>query len=482
MLPGNERRARGWSLTRRLVVALSAGAFFVALVLGFLGADREERRLELAQAAMEQELTQSLADRAGPLLDRVDRLRLSVLAAVVRDQVDGRALVLDRDGKVVIDSALLLGDRRINLLSLGGAFQRATEGRDGSPVRESLCPVRFGGETIGEVRLQCLPRTVSATFDFGWFGLALLCCLSLVAVAAMLGHHWSTSVRGATHSLIRLAAGEVGGAAAEARERELQELGDAVRELERGMQDGLQRVGEGYVAMALQVVDGLERQRLVPAGHGERTARLAGRLAERLQLLPADRSELELACRLIDFGKAWVRTSILQKSGPLTEVESLSLQHHAQRAEQQLDSVPGLRRVGRILRHQLERYDGGGTPDGLRGERIPLASRVLTVASAFDLLTTCAPDAPLGWREAIERLQAARGTVFDPWLVDLFVEQIQKDPPAAEVDREVMIVPSGAMPWRAEAAEPALDDDEDDEIDASGELEVMLDDRHEDQP
>ncbi len=52
----------------------------------------------------------------------------------------------------------------------------------------------------------------------------------------------------------------------------------------------------------------------------------------------------------------------------------------------------------------------------------------------------------------------------------------------AEVDREVMIVPSGAMPWRAEAAEPALDDDEDDEIDASGELEVMLDDRHEDQP
>lgn len=469
MLPASERRARGWPLTKRLVVALSLGAFFVALVLGFLGADREDQQQAAAVAANERALAQSLAERGAPHLDRRDLMRLSVVASVVRDQSNGRALVLDRDGRVVIDTALLLGERQLGLLAASGPFQRANRRPDGVEVRESLAPVRFGGEVIGEVRLQCEVRPITGTFDFTWFGLVFLSCLSLVAGAAMLGHHWSTRVRTATDAMIRLAAGEVGGAGPEATDSELQDLGSALRELERGVQSGLQPVSDGYVAMALQVVDGLEHRRLIPPGHGERTAALAARLAARLQLLPEDRAEIELAGRLIDLGKAWVRPSILQKQGPLSEIEAQSLRHHPVHAGDQLDCVPALRRVGRILRHQLERYDGGGSPDGLRGERIPLGARVLAIAAAFDLLTTTAADRPLDWQQALQQMSKERGEVFDPWLLDLFVEQVQKDPPAA-ADREVMIVPAGGLPWRT----PAPDSEETGFDD--GELEVMLDD------
>lgn len=472
MGPQMERRPRGWSLTRRLVVALSIGALFVAVVLGFLGSDRDSQKLAQAQAEAEQALAVSLAERAAPMLDRGDVMRLSVLAAVVRDQAAGRALVLDRHGRVVIDTALVMGDRQLSLLANGAPFQRVSALADGTELRESLAAVRFGGETIGEVRLQCEPRAVQASFDLTWFGLVLLSCLTLVAAAAMLGHHWSARVRGATDALIRLAAGEVAGEAQQGAESELQDLGSAMRELEKGMQDGLQRVSESYAAMALDVVQGLEQRRLAPPGHGERTARLAARVAERLQLLTEDRQELAMACRLVDLGKASVRASILQKQGELTEVERASLEHHPVRAAEQLECVPGLRRIAKIVRHQLERYDGRGTPDGLRGDRIPLGSRLLAVASSFDLLTHCAADKPLEWHEALHQLRAAKGEVFDPWLVDLFCEEIEKDPPTS-TDREVMIVPVGSLPWRTVSADA---DDEDGAGDEQEELEVMIDD------
>ena len=92
-------------------------------------------------------------------------------------------------------------------------------------------------------------------FDWSWFGLTLLCSLTLVAAAAMIGHHWSRRVRSATDALIRIAAGEVAGAAPADTDGELHDLGLAMRELERGMHDGLERVGAAYVAMALSVVD-----------------------------------------------------------------------------------------------------------------------------------------------------------------------------------------------------------------------------------
>lgn len=471
MGPRTERRQRGWSLTRRLAVALTIGALFVAVVLGFLGADRDNRQRTALEAAREQQAAAAMAERAAPLLDRGDLLRLSVLAAAVHDHTGSRALVLDRDGRVVIDTALALGGRQLSLLAGARPFQRSRQlDATSAAVRESLAPVRHGGDVIGEVRLQRAPPASVASFDWTWFGLVLLSCLTLVAAAVMLGYHWSTRVRGATDAIIRLAAGEVAGASPDGAERELQDLGSAMRELEKGMNDGLQRVGEGYVAMAQSVVDGLEQRRLVPPGHGDRTARLASRVAEKLQLLEADRHELDVACRLVDFGKASVRASILQKQGPLTAAESRSLEHHPVHAAEQLECVPALRRVAKILRHQLERYDGRGGPDGLRGDRLPLGSRILAIASAFDLLTTTGAERPLIWQEALLRLEEAKGEVFDPWLVDLFSEEIRTAPP--QQDREVMIVPGGSMPWRVVEAEA----DEDDSAESQAELEVMLDD------
>ncbi len=477
MVPSSERKARGTSLPRRLAIALAGVALFVAAVLGFLGADRQHR-LDVERAGESDRLfVSALSERAAPLLERQDLMRLSVLTTVARDQTQGRVLVLDHQGKVAIDTALVLGDRQLGLLASGAPFQRTTSREDGLVLRETIAPIRFGGELIGEVRLQRDVPPQSSTFDLPWFGLVLLCALSLVAVAVVLGHQWSTRVRAATDTLIRLSAGEFGGETPDASSSELQDLRLALQEMERGVQDGLQRVAEGFVAMALAVVDGLERRKLVVPGHGERTARLALRLADRMQLLPADRSDIELACRLSELGKAWVRSGILQKQGALTELEKESLRQHPLRAAEHLECLPALRRAARIVRHQHERYDGLGMPDRLRGDRIPLGSRMLALAAAFDHLTA-AGEERLPWQLALERLQSGRGEVFDPWLFDLFCEDLQREPPSVQGDQQVMIVPNGTLVWPMPGMteEEELEDHQDE-----AELEVMVDDIEDDE-
>lgn len=79
----------------------------------------------------------------------------------------------------------------------------------------------------------------------------------------------------------------------------------------------------------------------------------------------------------------------------------------------------------------------------------------------------------MDYSDALRQIEKAKGEVFDPWLVELFVEEIQRDPPVS-TDREVMIVPGGSMPWRQVDGES--EEDEDANADLQSELEVMLDD------
>jgi len=473
MFPELSRDRRGIPLTLRLTLALTVASLFVATLVAFLGADRTERARDRAEAAGQFRFTEQFAERIAPLLEHGDLLRLSMLATAARDLAKGRIVVVDGNGKVALDTALVLGQQQLGLLTLGGAFQRSVD-QEGERLRETLVPVRFGGDPIGEVRIQCRPAPVASVFDIGWFGLMILCCLTLVATAALMIHQWASRVRQVTNALLQLATGNLTSQLCSGGAGELKLLDEALHELERGVQDGLQRVVEPFVAMALQLVESLERSGSIPAGHGERTALYADRLAEKLELLADDRRDLELACRLQDLGKAWVRPAILQHQDELADDERKSLQSHPQLAADHLASLPALRRVATVIRHQNERYDGCGGPSRLRGDRIPLGARIRVIAASFDLLTTCGEGRALGWQQGLAKMAQDRGEVFDPWLLDLFVADIHRDPPAQRVDRPVMLMPGDSVPQRLDMVaevEDGLD------YDLGQELEVMLDER-----
>ena len=116
-----------------------------------------------------------------------------------------------------------------------------------------------------------------------------------------------------------------------------------------------------------------------------------------------------------DIGKIAIPEAILNKQGPLNEAEREIMERHTIVGEQILAPVEFLADVRPIVRHEHERWDGGGYPDGLRGEQIPLGARIVLVCDAFHAMTSDRPyRAAMSDADARAELRAGAGTQFDP--------------------------------------------------------------------
>jgi two-component system, cell cycle response regulator len=147
---------------------------------------------------------------------------------------------------------------------------------------------------------------------------------------------------------------------------------------------------------------------------------------------PEDLDEVARAAELHDVGKVAIPDAILNKPGPLDESEWNFMRRHTVIGERILLSAPALRPVARLVRSSHERWDGGGYPDGLRGDEIPLGARVVAVCDAFDAMTTERPyREPIPESQALAELRRCAGTQFDPMVVDAFCRVIAREHPAS---------------------------------------------------
>jgi two-component system cell cycle response regulator len=154
-------------------------------------------------------------------------------------------------------------------------------------------------------------------------------------------------------------------------------------------------------------------------GHSESVADLAQRAGRRLGLGGMQLRLLGLAARLHDIGKLGVPDAILHKPGPLDELEWARMRDHSVLGAETLAGVPGLEPVAPLVRWHHERWDGRGYPDGLAGEDIPLASRIVCVCDAFHAMSAERPyRAALDADAALAELAEAAGVQFDPEVVE----------------------------------------------------------------
>lgn len=165
-----------------------------------------------------------------------------------------------------------------------------------------------------------------------------------------------------------------------------------------------------------------ERDRM-NIGHGRRVAAYAVRLARRLCYSREKIERLEYAAKLHDIGKIGVDDAILNKPDRLTEAEFQAMKRHSEIGEYIVKPVSFFEEIAPVIRNHHERYDGSGYPDKLAGEDIPLDARIVFLCDYFDAVTSERPYRhPAGLEEALELLAANKDTLFDPMLVDLFVE------------------------------------------------------------
>jgi two-component system cell cycle response regulator len=158
---------------------------------------------------------------------------------------------------------------------------------------------------------------------------------------------------------------------------------------------------------------------------------LALAVGRELHMGPEGLDEVARAAELHDVGKIAVPDVILDKPGPLDPVEWSFMRRHPLIGERILLAAPALRPVARLVRSSHERWDGGGYPDGLRGDEIPLGARVVAVCDAFDAMTTVRPyREPVSDVDAIAELRRCAGTQFDPMVVEAFCRVIARERPA----------------------------------------------------
>ena len=185
-----------------------------------------------------------------------------------------------------------------------------------------------------------------------------------------------------------------------------------------------------------------ERDRYT-AEHTNAVVELSTTVAARLGLSDPAVEEVRKVAFLHDIGKLGMPDSILQKEGRLDEAEWDMMRTHPEVGARMTACIPGLVYLGPAVRAEHERWDGGGYPDGLAGDEIPLASRIVAVCDAYHAMTSDRPYRVAKSAEfALKELQAHAGGQFDPSVVKEITELLQRAP------REERVSPLGEQPAR----------------------------------
>ncbi|MFO8057337.1 MAG: response regulator [bacterium] len=175
------------------------------------------------------------------------------------------------------------------------------------------------------------------------------------------------------------------------------------------------------------LVGTLEAKDKYTSGHSRRVTELAVKIAHQLGLAPREVERIEWAGLLHDIGKIGIRLEALNKPEKITEQEHEMFKDHTVMGKQILESIHFLREIVPLVYHHHEWYDGSGYPEGIAGEDIPLGARILAVADSYDAMTSDRPYRKAMSRdESIKELKKFAGSQFDPRLVDIFIQVLQK--------------------------------------------------------
>jgi HD-GYP domain-containing protein (c-di-GMP phosphodiesterase class II) len=197
--------------------------------------------------------------------------------------------------------------------------------------------------------------------------------------------------------------------------------------------DPMTHITRGYSETLRALVAAVEARDAYTHGHSARVAELSVRIGLQLGLRPALLRTLAEGAYLHDIGKVGIPDHILNKPGALTPEERGWIQQHPTVGADIVGHAPSLRDALEVIRQHHERYGGGGYPDGLAGDEISLAARIVAVADVWDALTSDrAYRAAWPPDRALRQMEADCGTHFDPRCLDAFLAVIAEQGPRVE--------------------------------------------------
>jgi len=157
-------------------------------------------------------------------------------------------------------------------------------------------------------------------------------------------------------------------------------------------------------------------------GHSRKVNTYAVALAEAIRLSPEEVANVSTAALLHDIGKIGIPDKVLNKKGKLSEEDCKAIKTHPKLGATIIRNIPHLAPCVNSILHHHERWDGGGYPEGLKGEEIPIEARILAIADTFEAMTSTRPYRPaLPLEEIIKEFKKGAGLQFDPKLLEVFI-------------------------------------------------------------
>ncbi|HEV7571361.1 MAG TPA: HD domain-containing phosphohydrolase, partial [Thermoanaerobaculia bacterium] len=162
-------------------------------------------------------------------------------------------------------------------------------------------------------------------------------------------------------------------------------------------------------------------------GHSERVARYSIAIGKNLALSEQDMRNLRISALLHDVGKIGIDDRILRKPGALSDDEFEVMKGHPAKGAAIMSGVAQLIDIIPGMKYHHEKWSGGGYPDGLTAEEIPMQARIVAIADTFDAMTTNRPyQKAMELNYVVEKIKSFAGTRFDPHVVDAFASAVQR--------------------------------------------------------
>ena len=369
---------------------------------------------------------------------------------------DVQARLIDREGRVVFP--LTAGSPRssglvADFLRFPARLTRSEE-TPGGAVLASIAPVGTSGWGVIVERDRAAAFasvTVMVRDTLLWSAAALAGALLLGIVFARRLSDPIARLAGSTRAISEGQYGsmvEVGGTS------EMAELSESFNRMSASIRvafDDVQRAArenrELFLASIRALAEAIDAKDPYTRGHSERVATYSAALAAEMGL-PADEVEqTRLSALLHDVGKIGVDDRIIRKPTALTEEEFEAMKTHPIKGAAIMSAIPQLADVIPGMKYHHEKWSGGGYPEGLKGEQIPMQARIVSVADTFDAMTTTRPyQKAMEIDYVVERIRQLAGVRFDPVVVNAFLSAYQR--------RAIVPIPVGRS--EEEAEEPAL--------------------------
>jgi len=202
-------------------------------------------------------------------------------------------------------------------------------------------------------------------------------------------------------------------------------LEELVEERTKELEKAYKELDEIFNSTLITLVNALDARDTETEGHSERVTYYTLELAKLMGITDKKfLKTLKIAALLHDIGKIGIPDSILRKPGKLTEEEWQIMKQHSLLGYKIIKNIKQLNDVAQIVLHHHEKYDGSGYPVGLRGEEIPLGSRIFAVADTMDAMTSDRPyRKALTFEQTAEELKKWNGKQFDPQVVEAFFKK-----------------------------------------------------------